>query len=74
MELSFENAMEQLEKVVSKLEQGSVSLEDSLKLYEEGIRLIRVCNDKLDLAVQRVEAVHLKENGAELKPFQGGEK
>jgi len=51
----FEDAMSKLEKIVSQLEKGDISLEESLKLFEEGIRLSRLCNQKLDEAEKRVE-------------------
>ncbi len=51
----FEDALNKLEKIVSKLEEGEISLEESLKLFEEGIRLSRFCNQKLDEAEKRVE-------------------
>ena len=51
----FEDALEKLEKIVSKLEDGDIPLEESLKLFEEGIRLTRFCNQKLDEAEKRVE-------------------
>ena len=54
----FEDALSKLEKVVSQLEKGDISLEDSLKLFEEGIRLSRLCNQKLDEAEKRVWKLH----------------
>ena len=51
----FEDALNKLEKIVSKLEEGDIPLEESLKLFEEGIRLSRVCNQKLDEAERKVE-------------------
>lgn len=51
----FEDALNKLEKIVSKLEGGNIPLEESLKLFEEGIRLSRVCNQKLDEAEKKVE-------------------
>jgi len=51
----FEDALNKLEKIVSKLEEGDIPLEESLKLFEEGIRLSRFCNQKLDEAEKRVE-------------------
>jgi exodeoxyribonuclease VII small subunit len=51
----FEDALSKLEKIVSQLERGDISLEESLKLFEEGIRLSRLCNQKLDEAEKRVE-------------------
>jgi exodeoxyribonuclease VII small subunit len=63
----FEEALNKLEKIVSKLEQGDISLEDSLKLFEEGIRLSRFCNQKLEEAERRVEILVRDKEGA-LKP------
>jgi exodeoxyribonuclease VII small subunit len=63
----FEEALNKLEKIVSKLEKGDIPLEESLKLFEEGIRLSRLCNQKLDEAERRVEVL-LKDKEGELKP------
>ena len=43
----FEGALEELEKVVERLESGDLSLEDSLAAFEEGVRLVKFCNQKL---------------------------
>lgn len=51
----FEDALKKLEKIVSKLEEGEIPLEESLKLFEEGIRLSRFCNQKLDEVEKKVE-------------------
>jgi exodeoxyribonuclease VII small subunit len=66
----FEDALNKLEKIVAKLEEGDIPLEESLKLFEEGIRLSRFCNQKLDEAEKKVEIL-LKEKGGTLKarPF-----
>jgi len=63
----FEDALNKLEKIVSKLEEGDIPLEESLKLYEEGIRLSRFCNQKLDEAEKRVEILMKGKEGT-LKP------
>ena len=63
----FEDAMNKLEKIVSKLEEGDIALEESLKLFEEGIRLSRFCNQKLDEAEKRVEILMKGKDGI-LKP------
>ena len=60
----FEDALEKLEKIVSQLEEGDISLEESLKLFEEGIRLSRFCNQKLDEAEKRVEILLKGKDGA----------
>jgi exodeoxyribonuclease VII small subunit len=54
---SFEQALQQLEQIVQKLEKGELSLEDSLKLYEDGIRLSRLCHAKLEEAEGRIEVL-----------------
>jgi exodeoxyribonuclease VII small subunit len=63
----FEDALDKLEKIVTKLEDGDIPLEESLKLFEEGIRLSRFCNQKLDEAEKRVEIL-LKDKNGMLKP------
>lgn len=67
--LQFEEALQRLEEVVKKLEAGNVPLDAALSCYEEGIELIRLCNEKLDAAQQRVEAVHRTEGGFVTEPF-----
>ena len=52
---SFEEALQQLEQIVQKLEKGELPLEESLKLYEEGIRLSRLCHGKLEEAEGKIE-------------------
>ncbi len=64
----FEDALNRLEKIVSKLEDGEIPLEESLKLFEEGIRLSRLCNQKLDEAEKKVEIL-LKGKDGLLKAY-----
>jgi exodeoxyribonuclease VII small subunit len=67
----FEDALNKLEKIVSKLEEGDIPLEESLKLFEEGIRLSRLCNEKLDEAEKRVEILMKgKEGTLKPRPFE----
>ncbi len=72
--LSFEKALERLEAIVEKLESEEIGLDASLALFEEGISLSRVCQEKLTEVERRVEIV-LKESGTELKtePFEEGD-
>jgi exodeoxyribonuclease VII small subunit len=63
----FEDALNKLEKIVSKLEDGEIPLEESLKLFEEGIRLSRLCNQKLEEAEKRVDILMKGKNGL-IKP------
>ncbi len=63
----FEDALSKLEKIVSKLEEGDVSLEESLKLFEEGIRWSRFCTQKLEEAEKKVEIL-LRDKEGNMKP------
>ena len=62
-EVSFEDAMKQLESIVETLGGGNLSLEDSLKMFEEGTELCKFCNKKLDEAEYKVEKLMEKEGG-----------
>jgi len=69
-EINFEDALKKLEKIVGLLEDGSLSLDDALGRYEEGIKLSRLCAKKLELAKKKVEILMKSEDGSvELKPF-----
>ena len=52
-ELAYEQAYKRLEEIVEKLENGSVPLEESMKLFEEGTKLANFCNSKLNAAEQK---------------------
>ena len=52
---AFEAALKQLEEIVQKLEKGELTLEESLRLYEDGVRLSRLCHGKLEEAEGRIE-------------------
>ena len=53
--LKFETALDKLSEVIEKLEDSETSLDEALKLYEEGISLIRFCTQKLDDAEQKIK-------------------
>ena len=53
--LNFEESLARLEEIVRALENGEKSLDDSMKLYEEGVRLIRVCSSELDGAEAKIK-------------------
>ncbi|HEV7700698.1 MAG TPA: exodeoxyribonuclease VII small subunit [Pyrinomonadaceae bacterium] len=55
MEKPFEQSLVDLEEIVTKLESGDLPLEDSLQLFEDGIRLSRTCRDRLTNAERRIE-------------------
>lgn len=62
-DMSFEEAMKELEAVVSRLESGDVPLEDSIKLYERGAALKEHCQKKLAEAEEKVAQITLDGNG-----------
>jgi exodeoxyribonuclease VII small subunit len=62
----FETALKELEQLVAAMEQGEMSLEESLKAFERGVELTRYCRDTLKQAEQRVSV--LTENG-QLEPL-----
>ena len=70
-EKKFEEAMERLEQIVESLEGGDLTLEESLKIFEEGMNLIRFCSKKLEEAQQKVTLL-VKESGGTLtqQPFE----
>ncbi len=65
-ELTLEQTFERFEDTIGKLQQEDISLEESFRLYKEGMRLIQSCNDKID-SVEK-EVLKLNENG-ELDEF-----
>ena len=72
-EMTFEQAMSELERIVTELERGDVPLEDSISLYEKGAELKKRCETKLKEAEQKVAAITLDEEGSvtETKPLEG---
>lgn len=62
-EMTFESAMARLEQIVNQLESGRATLDESLKLYEEGIALVRLCSDRLDKAEQKIKIIRNNSNG-----------
>lgn len=73
-EKTFEEALIRLENIINQLENGELKLEESLKLFEEGIALARHCNLKLDEAQGKVEILLTNENGVtKTEQFQSEE-
>tara|TARA_B100000683_G_scaffold142569_1_gene138633 strand:- start:329 stop:598 length:270 start_codon:yes stop_codon:yes gene_type:complete len=72
-EMTFEQAMSELERIVTELERGDVPLEDSISLYEKGAELKKRCETKLKEAEQKVAAITLDEDGSVTgtKPLEG---
>ena len=71
-EMSFEEALIKLEEAVAQLEQAeTLTLDESLQAFEEGIRLTRLCREKLDAAELRVQQlVEVDEDVFEMAPFE----
>ena len=63
MEKSFEVSLGELEKIVGKLEGGDLPLEESLELFEKGIKLSRECRERLANAERRIEILIKDSNG-----------
>ena len=66
-ELTFEKAMKRLEEIVNALESGQVSLDDSLKLFEEGIKLTKYCENELKNIENKASKILLD---SQEKPFE----
>ena len=70
----FEEALARLEAIVKSLEEGDLPLEDSLRLFEEGVSLTRLCAAKLEEAQRRIDVLTRDEQGRlELHPFEGAD-
>ena len=69
--LTFEKAMEQLEKIVASLETEALSLEQSLKKFEEGMKLSQYCSEKLEETEKKISLIMgIKEDEFEEVPFE----
>ena len=68
-EIKFEEALKKLEKIVSDLEEGEMSLDESLSKYEEGIKLSKICSRQLEAAKSRVELLMKTGTKFDIKPF-----
>jgi exodeoxyribonuclease VII small subunit len=70
----FEASLKKLEEIVTRLETGSLSLEDSLKAFEEGVKHSAFCSGRLDEAERRVEILLRQKDGSlKRQPFQSDE-
>ncbi len=68
---TFESALTRLEKITEELEDGDLSLENSLKKFDEGIKLAGYCSEQLNNARAKVELLLEKEGKIEAVPFEG---
>ncbi len=71
---NFEAALGKLEELVRRMETGDLTLEESLKAFEEGTRLAQLCARKLDEAERRVELLLKQGEDLVVKPLQGEER
>ena len=67
----FESALKNLEEIVKELEEGELTLEKSLERYEQGVRLARFCNAKLNEAEARIDMLQKDESGEPLRDAEG---
>jgi exodeoxyribonuclease VII small subunit len=65
----FEDSLAELEQLVSQLEQGDISLEESLRYFERGVNLTRICQKALQEAEQKVHILIEKNGNQALEPF-----
>ncbi len=69
--LGFEQAMAELERIVSVLESGELGLEDALEAFEKGMSLVRACQEKLSQAETRIaKLVEMKDGSLATEPFR----
>jgi exodeoxyribonuclease VII small subunit len=72
-EKRFEDAIRELEDIVRRLESGDLPLEESIKIFEEGVALSRYCFNKLEEAEKRVSILVKDQGGIRREPFEAGE-
>ena len=74
MSKTFEQSLTELEEIVKQLEEGDLELEESLKLFETGVRLSRECRDRLTTAERRIEVLMKEADGSlGLQPIETDE-
>lgn len=66
----FEKSLDELEKLVERMEQGDLTLEESLKSFERGMELTRHCQKALDEAQQKVDQLLEKDGEIQVAPFE----
>ncbi|MEO8514307.1 MAG: exodeoxyribonuclease VII small subunit [Ignavibacteria bacterium] len=69
-EVSFENSFSRLEKILESLEGEDCTLEETIKLYEEGLTLTKVCYDKLNDAELRIKEINKSSKSTEIKEYK----
>lgn len=67
---SFESAIKRLEEIVELLDNKDVQLEEALKIFEEGVKLVKFCSAKLDETKKKIEILVKKDGKMEPQPFE----
>nr|WP_268238775.1 exodeoxyribonuclease VII small subunit [Saccharibacillus kuerlensis] len=70
-ELNFEQAMDQLERIVSELEQGDVPLEKAIDLFQRGMQLSQLCGQKLEQVERKIETIVEEDGQLRRRNFAG---
>ena len=73
-EPKYEEQVQKLENIIRKLEEGELELEESISLYEEGMRLLKLCEEQLHRAEQKIEKLIKDETGVKRIPFNPEDK
>ena len=68
-ENSFESNLQKLESIVDKLESGEIGLEESVKLYEEGMKIKKICDKKLQDIVMQIKKIKIEDNKISKEDF-----
>lgn len=69
-EPSFEESFSRLEKILEQLESDECTLEETIKLYEEGLNLTKICYDKLNNAELRIKEINKTAKASEIKDYK----
>lgn len=70
---SFEELIEELEKIASELESDELNLDESMEKFEEGMKISKLCNEKLESAEKKINILLEKNGEIEEKPFSAGD-
>ena len=68
-ENSFESNLQKLESIVDKLESGEIGLEESVQLYEEGMKIKKICDKKLQDIVMQIKKIKIEDNKISKEDF-----
>ena len=72
-ENSFEKYIEELESIVKKIELGQLTLDENLEMYEKGMKLVRMCHQKLAESEYKIEQIKMENEKIKIIPFNTNE-